>query len=42
MAVQTNPSIEEEEEEEEHEHEHNGPTHHPSPPSHEVIIIISA
>jgi hypothetical protein len=40
MAVPTNPSIEEEEEE--LEHEHDGPTHHPFPPSHEVIIIISA
>ncbi|MCI13765.1 hypothetical protein A2U01_0034885, partial [Trifolium medium] len=36
MAVLTDPSIEEE-----HEHEHDGPTHHPSAPSHEVIIKTS-
>jgi hypothetical protein len=38
MAVPADPSIEEEE----HEHEHDGPTHHPSAPSHEVIIKTSA
>lgn len=36
MAVPADPAIEEEEEEE--EHEHDGPTHHPSAPSHEVVI----
>jgi hypothetical protein len=36
MAVPADPSIEEE------EHEHDGPTHHPSAPSHEVIIKTSA
>jgi hypothetical protein len=40
MAVPADPSIEVEEEE--HEHEHDGPTHHPSAPSHEVIIKTSA
>lgn len=37
MAVPANPAIEEDAE----EHERDGPTHHPSAPSHEVIITTS-